>query len=217
MTNIELSLWIEANYPANKSSIAQRKHVYGIGLNDADYAVRPVVNGVKLMDPAYRAWANMLVRAYNPKFHEKHQTYSDVTVCKKWHSFSEFRAWWLLRSVEGFSPDKDLLVVGNREYGPDTCVYVPRWLNNFTEDRGALRGEFPIGVSFCNQTGKYRSNCRNTITGKQHTIGRFSTPEAAHDAWLNYKLELAAHLKPEMDAIDQRIYPNVVTIIKAAE
>lgn len=215
MNKIELSIWIEANYPANKSSIAQRKPVYGIGLNDADYAVRPVVNGVKLMDPAYSTWSNMLVRAYNPKFHARHKTYSDVTVCKEWHSFSAFRAWWLLRSVEGFSPDKDLLVVGNREYGPDTCVYVPRWLNNFTEDRGALRGDLPIGVSFCNQTGKYRSNCRNTITGKLHTIGRFSTPEAARDAWLNYKLALAEQLKPEMDAIDQRIYPNVVTIVKA--
>ena len=214
MNKVELSRFIEANYPISGTG-RPRKLLFGIGLNDADYMTAPTVDGAPLLDPAYMAWVSMLTRAYDQKLHERQPTYSDVTVCKEWHSFSEFRAWWLDNYREGYQLDKDLLVVGNREHGPDTCVYVPRWLNNFTEDSGASRGELPIGVSFCNQTGKYRSNCRNTITGKQHTIGRFTTPEAAHDAWLNYKLELADQLKPEMDAIDQRIYPNVVKIIKA--
>ena len=43
-----------------------------------------------------------------------------------------------------------------------------------------------------------------------------TTPEAARDAWLKCKLELADQLKPDMDAIDPRIYNNVVAIIKAA-
>jgi len=216
MNRVELSLHIEASYPANKLSIVRRKPVFGVGVNDAHYATQPMVNGVKLMDPAYRAWFDMMRRAYDPKFHAAYPTYSDVTVCAEWHSFSVFRVWWLLRSVEGFSPDKDLLVVGNREYGPDTCVYVPRWLNNFTSDHGASRGELPIGVSLYKPTGKYRSRCRNPITGKEHNLGRFATPEAANVAWRRYKLSLADKLKPEMDAIDKRIYKNVIAIIKAA-
>ena len=72
-------------------------------------------------------------------------------------------------------------------------------------------------MSFCNKTGMYQSNCSNPITGRQHRLGYFTAPEEAYEAWIKRKLELAAHLKPEMDAIDQRIYPNVVTIIKAAE
>jgi hypothetical protein len=216
MTSVELSLFIEANYPATDGSIVRRKPRYGVGVNDAHYVTTPTVDGAQLWDPAYRAWVNMVRRAYDQKFHDKHPTYVGVTVCEEWHSFSAFRAWWLLRSVEGFSLDKDLLVVGNMEYGPDACVYVPRWLNNFTEDSGASRGELPIGVSFCNQTGKYRSRCCNPIAGKKHSLGYFTTPEAAHDAWLKYKLVLADKLKSEIDAIDHRIYPNVVTIIKAA-
>ena len=215
MSKVELSLWIEANYPRNKSSIAMRKPLFGIVLNDADYMTTPTVNGVMLWDPAYRAWCNMLKRACDKKFHEKQPTYSDVTVCKEWHSFSAFRNWWLENYREGYSLDKDLLVVGNREYGPSACVYVPRWLNNLTTDRGASRGELPIGVSFCKQTGKYRSECNNPITGKRCYLGCFTTPESAHDAWLNYKLNLAEQLKPDMDAIDSRIHNNVVTIIKA--
>ena len=216
MTKVELSRFIEANYPRNKLSIAMRNPAYGIGINDADYMTQPIVNGKQIKDPACRAWVSMLHRAYNTKFHEKQPTYSDVTVCTKWHSFSAFREWWLDNYREGFGLDKDLLVVGNREYGPDACVYVPRWLNNFTEDRGASRGEMPIGVSIHKPTGKYHSRCNNPITGKQHALGLFTTPEAAHDTWLKYKLALADQLKPDMDAIDKRIHPNVVTIIRAA-
>ena len=216
MTNIELSLHIEASYPANKLSIAMRKPRYGVGINDAHYATQPMVNGAQLHDPAYRAWAGMLERAYDQKFHEKQPTYSDVTVCKEWHSFSAFREWWLANYREGLQLDKDLLVVGNREYGPSACIYIPSWLNKFTIDRSADRGELPIGVCLDRRSGKYQANCRNPITGKLHLLGHFNTPEAAHDAWLNYKLQLADQLKPDMDAIDPRIHPNVVTIIGAA-
>ena len=215
MNKIELSLWIEANYPANKSSIDRRKAISGVGANDAHYATNPIVNDKQIRDPAYQAWGSILVRAYSQKYHAARPTYSDVTVCKDWHSFSAFRAWWLDNYKEGWQLDKDLLVPGNREYSPDACIYIPSMLNAFTVDCGAVRGGLPIGVSFCNRTGKYQSHCSNPITGKRHGLGYFTTPDAAHEAWIKCKLELAAQLKPEMDAIDKRIYPNVVTIIKA--
>ena len=216
MNKVELSIFIEANYPATATSTSQRKPRYGIGANDASYVTTPTVDGARLWDPAYRAWFDMMRRAYSQKYHAANPTYSDVTVCSTWYSFRAFRAWWLASYREGWQLDKDMLSVGNREYSPATCIYVPRWLNSFTTDSGALRGEFQIGVSFCNQTGRYQARCGNPITGKQHKLGYFNTPEAAHEAWLKYKLELAAQLKQEMDAIDHRIYPNVITIIKAA-
>ena len=216
MNKVELSLWIGANYPATATSIAQRKPRYGVGENDAHYATQPMVNGKQIKDPAYIAWAGMLKRAYNRKYHAEHPTYSGVTVCKEWHSFRAFRAWWLENYREGWHLDKDLLAAGNREYAPDACVYVPQWLNKFTLDRGASRGELPIGVSIHKQTGKYQSECGNPITGKQCYLGLFTEPEAAHDAWLKCKLSLAEQLKPDMDAIDPRIYNNAISIIKAA-
>ena len=215
MTSVDLSLFIEANHPATAKSIAKRKAIFGVGANDASYVTTPTGNGVTLRDPAYIAWVNMLTRAYYQKLHDRQQTYSDVTVCKEWHSFSAFRAWWLANYREDWQLDKDLLVVGNREYGPDACIYIPAWLNTFTIYRGASRGELTIGVSLYKKTGRYQSHCCNPITGKRHGLGYFTTLEAAHDAWIKCKLELADQLKPEMDAIDQRIYPNVVTIVKA--
>ena len=215
MNKVELSLFIEANYPATATSIAQRKPLLGIGANDAHYMTTPKANGARLLDPAYRAWVNMMSRAYDPKFHAVNQTYVGVTVCSEWHYFSAFRQWWLDNYRDDGQLDKDLLVVGNKEYGPDVCIYIPSMLNSFTTDCGASRGELPIGVSFCKQTGKYRSNCNNPITGKKRNLGRFNTPEEAHEAWLKCKLSLAEQLKTDMDAIDLRIYNNAVSIIKA--
>ena len=213
MTRVELSLWIEANYPANKSSIVKRKPRYVVGINDADYTTNPTINGKQIEDPAYSAWVSMLQRAYDPKLHERYPTYSGVTVCKEWHSFSAFRAWWLNHYREGFSLDKDLLIAGNRQYSPDACIYVPRWLNTFTIDCGASRGKLPIGVCLNKLAGKYQSNCSNPITGKNHNLGYFTTPEEANEAWLNFKLSIADRLKKEMDRIDNRIYNNVLAII----
>ena len=212
MTNIELSLWIEANYPISGRG-RNRKPRYGVGVNDADYTTAPTVHGATLCDPSYYAWAGMLKRAYSEQYREKNPTYSDVTVCKEWHSFRAFREWWLNNHREGYELDKDLLMPGNREYGPDACVYVPQWLNTFTVDCGASRGEFPIGVCLDRCRGKYKSECSNPITGKQHTLGRFTTAEEASEAWLDFKLSIADRLKKEMDRIDKRIYNNVRTII----
>ena len=57
------------------------------------------------------------------------------------------------------------------------------------------------------------AQCSSPITGKQHKLGYFNTPEEANEAWLNYKLSIADRLKKEMDRIDKRIYNNVRTII----
>lgn len=146
MSKVELSLFIEANYHTIGRG-GPRKPLFGVGLNDADYATQPIVNGEQIVDPAYRAWAGMLKRAYDRKYHATHPTYSDVTVCKEWRSFSVFRAWWLDNHRDGLNLDKDLLVVGNREHSPRSCLYIPQWLNKFTTDSGASRGEIQIGVS----------------------------------------------------------------------
>ena len=58
---------------------------------------------------------------------------------------------------------------------------------------------------------------RNALNGRLVTIGRFKTPEAANLAWRARKLEYAAQMKNDMDAIDERIYPRVVEIINRAK
>lgn len=183
--------------------------VHGFGTNDADYNVYVTGAGdngkrkVIWVCPFYRKWIHMLERCYNQKLHKKFPTYIGCTVCKDWKSFSNFKAWMETQDWEGKHLDKDLLIRGNKIYSPDTCVFLDARVNTFLAENGACRGEFPIGVSFERESGKYVAQCWSIELGKNKKIGRFKTPREAHEAWLSFKLQQAYILAASQE--DRRI------------
>ena len=193
-----------------------RSMIFGFGVNDADYMVSTILIDGYVKCPAYTAWKDMIMRCYSQKYQEKRPTYIGVTVCDEWRSFMAFRKWWVENNKAGFELDKDILG-DSRTYSPNSCIYVPSWLNTFTIDNRPNRGRFPIGVDYRKETNSFRSLCRNPATGKREHIGDFKTPKSAHLAWRKRKLEIASGLKVDMDAIDKRIYPRVVEMIKRAK
>lgn len=136
----------------------------------------------------------MLERCYSIKLQERYPTYRGCTVSKEWLTFSNFRAWMVTQDFEGKQLDKDLLIEGNKVYGPETCVFVSGSVNRFTTDRGAARGEWLIGATWDKTAGKFRSSCRNPFTKKGEYLGYFTCEQEAHEAWLKRKLELAKEL-----------------------
>lgn len=192
-----------------------KRLVCGVGVNDADYVVRPMVSGKRVICKAYQSWLNMLERCYSAKYQHRYPTYIGVKVCDEWLSFMAFRKWWTEHQVDGWEFDKDLLS-GDRVYSPDACIFVPSWMNSLTTDGAAARGEWPIGVSFEKRVGKFKARCRHPF-GRQEFLGYFSAPEEAHAAWLTRKLEIANELKHLMDDIDARIFPRVIEIIGRAK
>lgn len=74
------------------------------------------------------------------------------------------------------------------------CIW---WVNSFTLDREAARGEWLIGVSWHKRDGKFRSSCRNPFTKRIEHLGYFTCEVEAHEAWLHRKLELAHELAAE--------------------
>lgn len=187
--------------------------VQGFGINDADYYVTSLLDGKRVLCKAYEAWSSMLKRCYSPKNIKVQPTYRGVIVCDEWRSFMSFRCWWIKNHVDGWSLDKDILS-DSRVYSPDTCIYVPQWLNTFTIDCLSSRGAYPVGACKRKHLDRFMSSCRNPETGNSEYLGDFSSAIDAHRAWINRKLEIAASLKGEMDCIDQRIYKRVVEIIK---
>ncbi len=215
MTWREQTVWLEINRVARKGSISCRGFVKNVGVNDARYSVSPRVGGTRVLCKAYDCWSGMLRRAYSSELHEKFPTYRGVKVCDEWLMFSVFRLWWLDNQVDGYELDKDLVGDGS-VYSPQSCVFIPSKLNTFTINHGADRGEYPIGVSYNINHGKYWSSCSNPITGKREFLGLFCCQEDAHAAWMKRKLSIAIDLKGDMDAIDKRIYDRVVSIIESA-
>lgn len=210
----EFSEYLRNNYPATYVGVSSRKLICGVGINDSDYGVSHKIDSISKMCPAYNTWKSMLTRCYGAKRHETHPTYKGVTVCDEWLTFSNFRKWWIDNHKDDWQLDKDLLVAGNKVYSPETCIYVPRWLNSLTISSGARRGKYKIGVNW-NKAGQiFYAWGSAPKTREREYLGRFHDETSAYNAWLTRKLEIALELKLEMDEIDLRIYPNVVKIIK---
>ena len=87
--------------------------------------------------------------------------------------------------------DKDILYPGNKVYGPETCVFVSCQINVFLVDCASARGDFPVGVNWEQNAGKFRARCRNPFTKKHEYLGLFSDPQDAHEAWREKKHEHA--------------------------
>lgn len=117
--------------------------VCGVGIND--YIGKVKVNGT--MDVAYTRWNNMLKRCYSIKELTRHPTYIGCTVCCEWLSFSNFKKWFDENYIEGFDLDKDILVEGNKIYSPETCRFVPHYLNSLMCRCDAGLGELPLGIT----------------------------------------------------------------------
>lgn len=165
------------------------------------------INGVHLN--SYKVWRCMLQRCYDASCQAKHPTYIGCSVCDEWHLFSVFKEWYDANSVDGWQLDKDLLFVGNKVYSPDTCIFVPNRINSLMNNVAASRGEYPIGVCLKKSSGKFGASI-SSADGKRVHLGYFSSPEAAHLAWVRAKRQIIIDLKPEMDKIDVRLFPSII-------
>jgi len=165
------------------SCVVNRKLLFGIGINDADYAISPTIDGKRVMCVFYQTWTDMIERCYSPKYQERCPTYKGCIICDEWHSFMNFKRWMVGQDHEGKQLDKDILVIGNKIYSPDRCVFVSQSINKLLTDRGAKRGIYPQGVS--RQRGEYKA--RVSINGKGTHIGRYTTVQEAEAAYIKAK------------------------------
>lgn len=158
---------------------------------------------------AYDHWLSLLSRCYNPKMHARIAAYKDCEVCEVWLNFQHFSAWFYEQVREpGFALDKDILVKGNRMYGPDQCAFVPQQINNLFEKRKAERGKYPIGVYYARDCTRnpFVSRC-NDGTGRTVHLGCFATPEAAFSVYKEFKERLIREMAEKYKGrIDERVY-----------
>lgn len=146
--------------------------VQGVGINDATTSVYH--KGFPNAD--YAAWSGMLMRCYCETYQKSYPTYKGCSVCAEWLRFSTFQTWYSTNYKEGFELDKDLLVPGNKVYSPDTCRYVPHYINSLLLSSNSRRGEYPLGVS--KSYNLYLASCRSS-TGKRLTQTFSTVDEAA--------------------------------------
>lgn len=98
----------------------------------------------------YRAWAHMLRRVYDSKFHILQPYYKGMAVCEEWHNFQVFAKWYTSHRNYGlgFELDKDVLSDGDKLYSPETCTLLPKEINASLIVKTTPKGKkLPTGVS----------------------------------------------------------------------
>ena len=138
----------------------------------------------------YKTWNGMLERCYSKKLHEKHSSYIGCKVCDEWLNFQNFAEWYNENYYEipgeKMNLDKDILIKGNKIYGPDTCVFVPQSINKLFIKSDANRGELPIGVYYHKKNKKYGVQCNVKGLGQKY-LGTYNTPEEAFQVYKQNK------------------------------
>lgn len=178
--------------------------VQGVGINDVGCTTTYNASGKNAICNYYKRWADMLSRCYSAKRQEKQPTYKGCSVVDEWLIFSNFRSWMVEQDWEGNHLDKDLLIEGNKVYGPGTCVFVSQSLNKLMNNHALGCGDQPIGVhSYC---GKYKAQISK---GKKRVyLGTFKTPEAAHIAWRKAKSKII--MESAITQQDNRVFISLV-------
>lgn len=167
--------------------MAGSRLVFGVGLNDYRRTHNHGYLGVHSGKcPIYRTWVHILRRCYDPKTLMIRPTYQGCEIADDWKTFSLFCEWMIKQQWQGMHIDKDILLPGNKIYGPDTCVFISPNLNVFLTDRGRARGEYPLGVT-CPRPGIFRARCWNPFNGKRDFLGDYKSQADAHQAWKRAK------------------------------
>ncbi|AUR91525.1 AP2/ERF domain protein [Vibrio phage 1.161.O._10N.261.48.C5] len=183
--------------------------VYGVGVLGL---VEGAVVGVK----SYKIWHAMIQRCYSEKANTRlrSRTYDDVSVCEEWLLYTNFRDWFDKNYIEGYCMDKDLTILGCRQYSPDSCSFIPNDINCLLLKSDKNRGEFPLGVHLDTESGRYVAQISIKKNGrtKRKWLGYHSTPEEAFDVYKSFKedwIKIVAGVSYENGEISKTIYENL--------
>lgn len=176
--------------------------VYGVGYNSNPRGNGyPTKNG-EVITKAYDHWRRFLCRSYSVEWKDKHPTYSDTYVCNDWHDYQLFAKWYHGQNYSAnvnYDLDKDLLVLGNNIYSPETCVLIPNELNKAIVIRGNV-------ATFHRRDKCYEASCNGKYIGRSE-----SDPLAFKDKWLELKhLHIQKLANKYKDSISRAAYDALI-------
>jgi hypothetical protein len=178
--------------------------IIGVGFLGTSYAAQ---NPLKFKREKI-VWSGLFKRAYDEKTLIERPGYAGATVNAGWHEFGGFVDWteqavgW---KNKNWHVDKDLILRGNREYGPETCCMLPPVVNSALWVREHI---LPPGVTKL-PDGYYRGGFYEDGKVQQK---RFKTPEEAFEFYKPLKEGRIKQLADEYRyQIDPRAYDALMT------
>lgn len=164
------------NYPTYLN-----KGYFGYG----KYTSRDSTTHNKTME--YTTWGSMLTRCYSDKYQQLFPSYIGCTVCDEWLNFQNFAEWFNQNYYEipneTMELDKDILSHDNKIYSPDTCCFIPSYINSIICDRAGDRGDDPRGVVY--HQGKYEATAY--VNKQQKYLGSYDSAKEAFNVYKTVK------------------------------
>jgi len=160
--------------------------------------------GYKINSNLLSKWRGMRKRC-GPKPH--HSSYLGCEIDLRFMAFEDFQQ-WAVRQIghdQNWELDKDVLVRGNRIYGPDTCVFIPQALNTILLRSKKSNRTLPVGVQRDRNPNKYRAvvSCNDKLVH----LGTFESVGQAFTAYKTKKEEIIRELATKWrDSIDPRVF-----------
>ena len=193
--------------------------VFGVGIKGLESILD---ENDEILD-SYNCWRDMLRRCYSAKYQEKHPTYKGCSVCDEWLFYPNFKNWYDKNyykiNNKTSQLDKDILIKGNKVYSPDTCIFVPSFINTLFTKSQKTRGELPIGVYYKKANKKYQAGLNMFKDGKsvRKYLGYFDTADEAFKTYKkakeDYIKEVADNYKDEIPAkLYEAMYAYEVSI-----
>lgn len=160
----------------------------------------------------YSCWKDMLDRCYVKttarwKSHGKR----GVKVCDEWLDFQVFAEWYYLNYKNGYHLDKDIVNPFAKLYSPETCKFVPAYINCLILNKSKNYNGLPRGVIYRKNRGKYVAQL--FIDGKCKRVGSFLTIDEAFDCYKYHKeqyIKIVAEKAFECGDIDLETYKALV-------
>lgn len=181
-----------------------RRSVHGVGF----MGVGPYSSKDKVMRST---WGHILERCYDIKTQAvKYPSYVGCYVNDSWHNFQEFGEFFTNDPFrqDGWRLDKDLVVFGNKEYGPTKCAFVPPELNNLLLDNPKTRGDLPLGVSMVSaRVNKSKPYFARVSSLNSYISGYFTDAE---EAFLFYKKNKEEEVKKRAMKYAGKVDPRVI-------
>lgn len=159
------------------------KGIYGVGtLGEGKYREKEYYH-------IQRKWRGMLSRCYSDKF-IWHEHYKDVSVCSEWLDFQNFAKWYEDNYIEDCEMDKDLLQRGlkSKVYSPNTCVFLPKEINQMLVHISNKGRDLPRGVTKTSERTILPYKASYNMGQKRYSLGTFATVEEAFATYREAKL-----------------------------
>jgi len=183
--------------------------VCGMGIRDMS-----VVDEHGRHAKAHATWSGIFQRLTD-RNNSSFDTYADCSIHESWTRLSGFAAWHEPRYRDGYDLDKDILVPGNKIYGPSTCCYVPHYINLLINSSMKNNTSGVPGANWNKHAKQYQVNIK--IFGKQNYLGLYKTLEDAASAYNKAKRKQIRHVaywSYELGDIDEEVY---VALLKRAD